>query len=245
MIQILLLGTPHLSGSDCMDPAWQADMAWISNRLAAFAPDAVAVECRAESQKDVDEAYRFYCGHSEPRSKNDSCGLIFRYGEKRPLLYSNEVVQIAYRLGRRLGHKRIYAVNEEVELSDNFWEKAIPYLKPLMEQIEEMNRSKAHSVRERILLHNSPEYKRLDQQAYMQLNKLTFDGRHDGAQWNADWYYRNLMIFANLERIADELEQAGKDKMFVLYGSGHLSILEHLIQSTEGFLWVDPLEILR
>lgn len=243
MVEILLLGTPHLSGADILDPVWQKDMNLLSDSLMEFRPDAIAVESRIESQKDLDQAYRYYCGHGDPESKDASCGTVYRYGKETPLLYSNEIVQIAFRLGKRLRHDQIYAVDEEVELNDHFSERSYPIIQSRMDKLIEKNSSR--SIMDRILLQNSPEHKRMDHQIYMELNKLSFDNLYDGADWITDWYNRNLKIFANLQRLADQIEQKGEHRLFALYGSGHLSILEHLIHSTEGMKWVNPLEVIR
>ena len=50
----------------------------------------------------------------------------------------------------------------------------------------------------------------------------------------ASWYERNLKIFSNLQRLA-----AQKERVFLLFGAGHLRILRDLVQADRNLKWVD------
>jgi len=56
----------------------------------------------------------------------------------------------------------------------------------------------------------------------------------------ADWYKRNLRIFANLTRIAEP-----GDRIFIIYGQGHIKILSDLVVESPDFCLVDPLPYLK
>lgn len=48
---------------------------------------------------------------------------------------------------------------------------------------------------------------------------------HGGAEMLASWYERNIRIFSNLSGVTS----AG-DRIFVLFGSGHVPILRELVE---------------
>ena len=72
------------------------------------------------------------------------------------------------------------------------------------------------------------------------LAPIAQDDNYAGADMVGTWYTRNIRIFANLNRIAE----AG-DRIFVVYGQGHIPILRDLVESSPLFCLVDPLPYLR
>ena len=61
-----------------------------------------------------------------------------------------------------------------------------------------------------------------------------------GADLLAAWYERNIRIFANLHRMG----LAPEDRVFVIYGAGHVPILRQLVADSPYFCVEDPLEYL-
>lgn len=61
-----------------------------------------------------------------------------------------------------------------------------------------------------------------------------------GANMVADWYKRNLRIFTNLTRTA-----APDDRVFVVFGQGHIKTLRDFVIQHPDFCVVDPLPFLR
>ena len=62
-----------------------------------------------------------------------------------------------------------------------------------------------------------------------------------GADMVAEWFKRNLRIFANLTRIATEPDA----RIFVLFGAGHIPILRRLVIEHPDFCVEDPLPYLE
>jgi len=59
-----------------------------------------------------------------------------------------------------------------------------------------------------------------------------------GAMWTARyWYYPNPLIYKNLT----ELIRSNGERIFVLYGAGHLYLLHQFLQES-GTLAVEPAE---
>ncbi len=82
------------------------------------------------------------------------------------------------------------------------------------------------SVIEKYRFLNGEAWSRLNQDVYMQINAIGTKHPYAGAEMVAKWYERNLKIFANIQRLA-----ADKERIFVLYGAGHLQILRDLIRA--------------
>ncbi|HKT70750.1 MAG TPA: DUF5694 domain-containing protein, partial [Terriglobales bacterium] len=56
-----------------------------------------------------------------------------------------------------------------------------------------------------------------------------------GADMVASWYKRNLRIMNNLER----LQLARTDRVFILFGQGHVKLLRDFMNATPGFCVVN------
>ena len=85
---------------------------------------------------------------------------------------------------------------------------------------------------------NSQEWSRLNHQVYVLVNESGTSEDYYGARPVAQWYERNLKIFSNLQRVAREYE-----RIFLLYGAGHLHILRQLIEGDSRLRLIDTEEI--
>lgn len=65
--------------------------------------------------------------------------------------------------------------------------------------------------------------------------KVGRDRNYVGADAVADWYRRNLRIFANLNRITEK-----GDRILLLFGAGHCYILRQLVMEAPGYKLVEP-----
>ena len=84
------------------------------------------------------------------------------------------------------------------------------------------------TLREHLLALNSAEEVRLGHGHYLTGSIAAGDGTEypgaDGVTW---WYNRNLRIFSNLLRGTEK-----GDRVVVIIGAGHLSILQHAIAAS-------------
>ncbi|MCL2396779.1 MAG: DUF5694 domain-containing protein, partial [Defluviitaleaceae bacterium] len=118
MTQILLLGTFHFRESDidfCTEDA-QNQLWEINERLMKFNPDAIAVEVAAHAQSAVDASYdRFLLKDLSDfdKMRNGTLGTVNTWGDTRPIKYIDETIQVGYRLGKRIGADKIYAVDDD------------------------------------------------------------------------------------------------------------------------------------
>ncbi len=236
--QILTLGTFHFkdAGLDSYKPEFdidilseprQRELDHVLSCLAAFEPTKIALEVKTEHQAALEARYRaFLSGEFE--------------------LSSNEIHQIGFRLAKRLGHERVYAVDAPPR-----WYE--PYVDPdawarknfqghlleseLVGRYEELYRSEDREKTEQPLLHtflelNDTHRIRLGHGRYLIENFQAGNAtEYPGVDSKTAWYNRNLRIFANLQRIVERDEE----RILFIVGAGHLPILTHAIESSPEF----------
>ncbi|MDE5993810.1 MAG: hypothetical protein K2G87_12260 [Oscillospiraceae bacterium] len=226
MAEIVLVGTFHYPERfDIFSQDVQNQIDEFTNRLASFHPNKIAVEFPYGMQNKLDELY----ARSEKHCFGENvvyCN-IERYGSIVPFKSVNEIVQIGFRLGKKLNHDKIYGIDEDIELSDELFEKITPYM-DMNSSFEKMRMitEKAHDLKGLYAIHNSDEYITFDHSMYIAMNKINL-GNYEGSQLVLQWYERNLKIFSNLQNVCEK-----EDKVLVLIGSSHLKILKELIRSS-------------
>jgi len=168
-------------------------------------------------------------------------------------LRRNEVFQIGFRLAKLLGHKKVYAIDASAKRNNDltgegYKNKEKYYLqktpKSLLEremlldqkftqmyQFEDNLKTKI-SLLNYFLFINNPEIVKTSHGHYLISNFKMGEGNDyfgpDNAMW---WYNRNLRIFHNLLQI----NEPGKDRIFLLIGAGHLPILDFLAETSVDF----------
>ena len=80
----------------------------------------------------------------------------------------------------------------------------------------------SHTVLETLLYMNSDDTVAQDMGFYHRLPRFGEPGVWAGADLLADWYRRNVRIYANVLRLVD----SPGERVLVLYGSGHLGWLQ-------------------
>ena len=243
--EVLLLGTFHFedAGLDEYKPkhrldvsSRQAEISSILDQLAAFEPTHIAVEVRADRQERLDASYS-----------------SFLEGEKE--LTGNEIHQIGFRLARRLGHERIWAVDapaRRFESTEDATQWAMrngqgPALlrggwdRHFKELYERDDAAKMESsLTEHLLYLNDPERLRIGHGHYLIGSMGVGDGtEYPGADGMIWWFSRNLRIFTNLLRIS----QPG-DRVLVLIGAGHVPIIRHTVDASPDFRLIEVGDVL-
>jgi hypothetical protein len=169
---------------------------------------------------------------------------------------ANEITQIAYRLASQLGHKVVYAIDEQSETIDYFpYDKVEAFAKANSQEnlmagglewgkvatADFEKAQKTKTVTQLLLEINNPQ-RAMDE---MRLIYYPFLGIGDqksqiGAELNAGWYQRNAKIFAKLNLVAKP-----GDKILVLFGSGHNYWLRHFVNLMPGYKLVDMVPYLK
>jgi hypothetical protein len=248
--EILLLGTFHFDdrGLDSYKPAFpwdpltaahQREIEDVVQRLARFRPTRIALEWPAGRQAALDSAYQAY-----------------RAG--RAALGPNEREQIGFRLARRLGHDRVYAVDAPARGFFQDWtqaqyDSAVARLMEgadpaLLRRQEDLDRRYAAlhrfddslkttvPLRETLLRANAADDLRVSHGEY--LYGSFHLGRGDdylGPDMRTRWYNRNLRIFHNLLRIT----ASPADRLLLLIGAGHVPILRHAAEASPEYRLVE------
>ncbi len=238
-IEVLLLGSYHMSNpgadqfnleaDDVLAPARQAEIEEVVDRLTAFAPTHVAVEAPWGDTGTLQRWEGYRAGARELRRSEEE--------------------QIGFRLAHRLGHETIHPI--DVRLGLDFGPVAAaaerdPRLARVMggmqavgeEAIGTMARwLEEGSIGSVLARMNDPDFLAKAHIPYIEFFvPIAVDEEYAGADMVADWYRRNLRIFANLTRVA---HQPG-DRVFVVYGQGHVPILRQLVIDHPAYCVEDP-----
>lgn len=226
MAEIILVGTFHYPERfDIFSNDVQNQIDTFADKLALFYPNKIAVEFPYRMQNELDKLYEQSDKHSF--RENVVYDNIERYGFIRPFKSVNEIVQIGFRLGKKLNHDKIYSIDEDIELSDELFGKIAPYIdmNSYFAEIQKMT-EKVQDIMGLYALHNSDAYIHFDHSIYLDMNKINL-GNHEGSRLVLQWYERNLKIFSNLQNVCEK-----EDKVMVLIGSSHLKILKELITAS-------------
>jgi hypothetical protein len=241
-VQVMVLGTYHLANpgldlhnvevDDVTSESRQRQLEDIATMLAAFGPDRVAVEARSEHEDFSLASYEEF----EPADLEE---------------IANESVQIGFRLAHRLGHEKVFGIDEKDEDTDYYPFGQVAEFAEANDQmaaIEAMNRMGSSFVQTVGRLHaeghigsalhwiNQPAMiERMQGIGYYGMLDVGDADRQPGALLNARYYERNARIFAKLMQVVEP-----GDRMLVVYGSGHSYWLRHFVSETPGFELVEP-----
>lgn len=219
---------------DVTSPRRQRELERLAQELARFRPTRIAVEREAKGPGFELAEYRSFTPAHLASDRN-------------------EIVQIGFRLARRLGHAAVYGFDEEGGEGEPDY---FPYLEvkayaeshgraELLDRLLAGVQQKAkafeleqprRSIAELLAMWNDPDdAAELQRTAHYGLLQLGDGENQPGAVLNAMWYLRNAKMFAKLINIASP-----GDRVLVLVGAGHLYWLRHFAASTPGFQLIDP-----
>lgn len=242
VVQVMVLGTYHFDNpgldvvnivaEDVLTPKRQGELKLAAERLGAFQPTVIAVE-------------------KVPRGGTLADAGFAKFTEADLNSDRNEIVQIGYRIARQQGIDRVYAVDVqdgEIEFFpfhrvQSFAEKTgqIDMINEMIAKVQQeagamAANQKTMAMHELLIDENDPERtQRMHSELYYGLMKLADAEEQPGAALNYGWYARNALIFANIAASS----QPG-DRIIVIYGSGHNYWLQHFVETTPGFQFVDP-----
>ncbi len=229
---------------DILSNQRQSEINALIESLAQYEPTKILVEVpRKEADSIINDRY-----------------VKFLKGEYSISDKKSETYQLAFRLAKKLGHKKIYASDAKGSKwfgADIDWDNydSDEYLKSLS-QYEKANRYNYEkmyeygdslktelTLMEYFISDNNPEVRLKDHQAYLTETILTGAGDlYIGADAVARWYQRNLKIFANIYDISDFSK---KERILLIYGAGHVWQLRQLLTDSPDFEYVEVNEYLK
>ena len=211
---------------DYTTPAKQNEIKKVVNSLANYKPTIICVESR--NQKKLDSLFQAY--------------LQGNY-----TLKIDEEEQIGFRLAKKLHLKKLYAVDtyswlrdsyQEIPALDNLWDES-QYLDTISMSLWNKKYEKWYThldkmltektVAECLKTYNHPS----NLQAFLGHYLVTLKTKnHNGPDAYAlKWYDRNVRIFNNILKT----NPTSEDKILVIYGAGHIPILEQLFIASPQF----------
>jgi hypothetical protein len=167
----------------------------------------------------------------------------------------SEQYQLGFRLAKRLGHDRVWAVDHMVPMrmgkvfayakkNDPELAKALSKFSEgaLMTEIDRLLREETLGALYRFL--NRPSTVERFRAPYARMatagaEPSYADSAYVGADVVAAYHKHNLRIFAKLAAIAEP-----GDRIITIFGAGHLPYLRPLIEASPTIQFVDPLDYL-
>jgi hypothetical protein len=245
-VQVMLLGTYHFAGSggdavqspaeDILSTRRQEELEALTSRLAEWAPDQIAVEWPFSFADSTTARYRRYlaAGASESR---------------------NEVVQIGFRLARRLGHQTVYPIDHQMPIGNDSigaLQERRPELRNRVDSLVAVLRHRTDStapwrqrstIAEHLRAANSEEALRGGNSlgmfgAFLAAGEGSNLG---GPQLLARWYERNIIMAHNLTRVV----APGARRVLLIVGSGHVPPIRNVLHESPDFCPVSPVGYLR
>jgi len=224
---------------DVLDASYQKEIEGIVADLAKFKPTVIVIERQPNQQAKVDSLYSEY--------------LIGRYKLNR-----REDEQIGFRLARASAIKRLYCADEWGNFNENlsdiiegkdslrtqrfesFYENNPDSLK----KTKFKPTIQVNGIRKELVLLN--EEQRINASLGDYLIGIFKYEEKEGDFLGADfetgrWFSRNLKIFRNIQRI----QVSPGDRIAVIFGAGHLNLLNYFFRCSPEFELVDVKEYLK
>lgn len=246
-VEVMTLGTFHFAFPnldvvkvdqddqiDVLETTYQSEINTIVNRIAAFKPTIIAIERTHREQPKINSLYQQY------RKGNYKLGRA-------------EDEQIGFRLAKKQNLDKIYAVDAHGKQYSNVKEAfADPAKASEFEHFYFNNpdTSKRYSngapvyVTEGILAEliriNQPDHIKKSLGNYLighfKYESMPYD--YFGADFETGrWFNRNLRIFRNIQRI----NASEEDRILVIFGAGHLNLLNFIFSASPEYKLTSPL----
>ncbi|HEX8772956.1 MAG TPA: DUF5694 domain-containing protein [Pyrinomonadaceae bacterium] len=243
---LVILGTYHMGTpgnnvvngkvDDVTTAERQRQMVKLIERLKRFNPTKIALEIDGEDAAKIQVLYDKYLSGNYQLSKN-------------------ETNQIGFRLAKELGHKKVYCIDwsefwddptinyekyasKDAEL-DSFLKGVYRNLKNEVEA--EHEKLFTLSITDQLILLNQPDRIEKSHKIYFDLMRIGRGKEYVGANYVSWWYRRNLTILDNIIRITD----SPKERILVVYGSGHLKLLTQFAKESGFYNVESPLKYLQ
>ena len=213
MTDILLLGSFHFGESniDFALEETKKQLDDIAKKISVFSPDAVAVELDKSTFIDPIDI----------EDKELECAL------------PDEAFSLGGRIAAFSGLQCIHPIDKLFPLNDGMiCQENIKIIEPRMQYLQKAD--SPNTILGRLLILNSNDYAVQDANMYLDINSNNADGNYTMSRYLADWYFRNLCIFSNLQALSKSYK-----RIVVLYGAGHIPILKDLINTSDSMNLID------
>ncbi|MDQ2834643.1 MAG: DUF5694 domain-containing protein [Acidobacteriota bacterium] len=233
-VSVMVVGAFHMANpghdihnlvvGDVLLPAPQAEIAHITDALAAFHPTKVMAEWPADR---ATEKYAQYLSGTLPPSRN-------------------EVVQLGFRLAKVSGLTHVYGIDADGDFPWNpvqqfaathgqtsVLDHASRETQSMVEK--ETATLQTNGIAATLSYLNDPVRLTRDNAFYREMLSVGAGPQQPGVDLLTAWYHRNFLICANLIQNAHP-----GDRIVVLFGAGHAFLLRQCVTETPGFILVEP-----
>ncbi|SHL07981.1 DUF5694 domain-containing protein [Flavobacterium chilense] len=243
--QILLLGTFHFENPgldvaktntfNVMSDKSQKELENITNKIKKFGPDKIFVEWNYEKQDKLD---KFYARNSDS---------LFR-------VKADEIVQVALRSAKKLGHKKLYGI--DYQHADFPYDSLVNGMKAanqfdLIKINEETMKKYENDQNQKIAKYSLTELlldintqKSNEENLGWYLQTATKGGKTNdfvGAYLVSEWYRRNLYMYALIQKLTESKD----NKIMVLLGAGHTAMIREFVEHNPDFEIVELATVLK
>lgn len=239
--KIMVLGMYHFANpgkdavktkaADILTDEGQKQLEDVLTRLESFRPTKIAIEALPAAQQTFDSLYA-------------------AYREGKHTLTRNERQQVGFQLAKRRGLDRLYCIDHSADLPfESYLTYAEKHAPDVVKDFEGtiarytvlFDSLHQHATVLQILqLMNTPSWMAESHGLYVTMARLGTPEEDVGPDVISTWYDRNIRIFGNLARIVEP-----HDRVLVIYGGGHSTILRDLVKAHHSMDLVDPLEYLK
>jgi hypothetical protein len=218
-----------------LEEPYQSEIINIAKAIEIYNPTIIAVEMLPEKQQALDS-------------------LLMLYKSDKLILGKDEIDQLGLRLGKDLKSTRIYCVNDFGRHYENITEifgdsvrsaRFEDYFYRSRDTVHRKTRSgKITGIIDELYEINKPDVIKKDLAVYLS-NPFKYEedpGDFTGVDFETGrWFNRNLRIFRNIQRIPHTAD----DRILVIFGAGHLNLLNFFFDVSDDFEFVSPLPYLE
>lgn len=256
--EVLLIGTFHFNNPNfdaiktdafsVMAERPQQELETITEKIKQFNPDKIFVEWDFDKQGELDSLYHLYVNGTY-----NSYIEKYKNTDKFTFYNENEMFQLAFRAGKKIGMNKIHGIDYFVDLPFDTVMNAIKQAKQtdLMNEIngfvkksgEDSNfKRKTMGLTQLILDLNTESSRNANAGFYLRsLNKAGSNESFAGAFSVSEWYRRNLYMYSLVQKITQSTDK----KIVILLGAGHISMIKEFIELENKFKIVELKDVLK
>lgn len=238
--EILLFGTFHFNNPgadvakiksfDIESEKSQRELEEITDKIKTYNPSKIFVEWEYNQQEELDSLYDLYVA-----------GTYFNNPKLSNFYKQNEIFQLAFRAAKKLGHKKVYAMdytntefpfdslmqvakeNNQTELQEEIMQVIQEFSTGFDAQIDAQK-----SLKEILYYSNSTALRQKDLSLYTQtIMKAGDKDNFVGAYLASEWYRRNLYMLSVMQKQITKEDE----KVMILLGSSHVGIINEIIST--------------
>ena len=256
---ILLVGTFHFNNPgadltkiknfDVLSSKSQAELENITQKISVFHPAKIFVEWKWNEQKELDGLYAAYlAGNYE-----QYVAATFPKPATRNFYLKNEIVQLAFRAGKKGRLNKIYALDYSTSFPYDSVMKAMRAANQLaliqktqaaVKDMEDRTNKKmeTYSLTQLLLDYNTKESLAENKALYFEIfNRAGAADNFVGPFLVSEWYRRNLYMYSIVQK-----NMAPEDgKALILVGAGHAAMMKEFIESDKQFRLKELKDILK